>query len=376
MYQKTVQEWKHELVAEGAIFFPDTSGREWDRINESFAGYFMARQGSPGDAEAKRVRDRMAKELRKDGWTVWVEPRSVMGGSDTAEYPFSTMRKKEGVGRTMAQKTEGGDLLDDWKTFVEDFFPRNFKAFEPDPNDKPEGYADLVVKAIRAGDPTLVEDEIISNASDYLNQAQDQAFIECRAEFLKVFEDPEVSIEFDGDTEFDSIFNEIYVERRYMNALDLVRGLNLLVWNKKNQASLGWAAPNGPQDAVSEIGDNETLRNFFYDAEDLAGITVAQERELVVNGFDFDVQALIGGIIDAEELLRNMESPDEYGWVEVDESVVAFWDGLNGAGYFVYGKKRVKIDVAHLKDNSVGVDFGSYSLGDIFGGVDGSWRAK
>ena len=54
MSHKTADEWRSELVAEGAIFFPDTTGGEWNKINESFAGYFIAQKGSPGEAEVKR----------------------------------------------------------------------------------------------------------------------------------------------------------------------------------------------------------------------------------------------------------------------------------------------------------------------------------
>ena len=91
--------------------FPDDANPEWAKINESFAGYFIARSGSPGEAETKRIRDRVAKEMRKDGWTVWVEPRSVMGGSDTAEYSFSTMRKREAAGREMHLPRDSRDFL-------------------------------------------------------------------------------------------------------------------------------------------------------------------------------------------------------------------------------------------------------------------------
>ncbi len=108
---KTEEEWRRELVAQGAVFYGDAPNPEWAKINESLAGYFIARQGSPGEAEAKRTRDAMAKAMRKDGWTVWVEPRSVMGGSDTAEYPFSTMRKREvAAGRRI--KTDYGREYD------------------------------------------------------------------------------------------------------------------------------------------------------------------------------------------------------------------------------------------------------------------------
>jgi hypothetical protein len=267
----------------------------------------------------------------------------------------------------MIQKTGEGDLLDDWKTFVGDFLPRQFNAFELDSNDKPEGYADLVVKAIRTGDPTLVEDEIISNASDYLNQAQDQAFIECRAAFLKPFKDPEVSIEFDGDVEFDSVFNEIYEERQILNALDMVSGLNLLVWNKDMQFSLGWVGD--PQDTKTELQENPELDKF----DRLSGLSPKQFDELVVNGMDFDVQGIIGIVVDAAELLTAMIEDVPVWNLQGNPSVemiVAFWDGLNGAGYFVQSTPTI----AFYPGKPMNVDFGFYSLGDIFGGVDWTWH--
>ena len=96
----TEAEWRQALVAQGAIFFPDDGDPEWLKINEGFAGYFYARKGSILEAEVKRIRDRMAKDMRKDGWTVWVEPCYQVQGRDTFECSFSTMRKRDrAVGR-------------------------------------------------------------------------------------------------------------------------------------------------------------------------------------------------------------------------------------------------------------------------------------
>lgn len=103
----TEAEWRRELSERGAIFFPDDMpprNKEWDAINESVAGYFTTKMGSAGVDDIKRIRDRMAKEMRKDGWTVWVEPCSYVGGRNTDECSFSAMRKRNGVVGRMAKR--------------------------------------------------------------------------------------------------------------------------------------------------------------------------------------------------------------------------------------------------------------------------------
>ena len=301
------------------------------------------------------------------------------------------MRKREqGVGRNIyadfdaATKTssidnikERDEFLEEFVKFVKHFLPRNFKAFESDPNDDPRGYVDLVVKAIEKGDPTIVENEIVDGALYYLDEQMDGAYRECLKEFCKQFEDPDDILyeEIANDPEFDSIFNEIYEERQNINPLDVIHGLNLLVWNNGKEFHLGWSGD--PQDLDSELVVNPDLEGFFGLAEIIAGLTKNQEEDLVNNGFDYNITAFIGGIIDAEDLLRNMLNGETGGsndFVQVDETVVAFWDGWNGAGYFVRTEKRINLTLN--KNDSLRVDFGNYSLGDVFGTNEWTWKVR
>ena len=54
-----------------------------------------------------------------------------------------------------------------------------------------------------------------------------------------------------------------------------------------------------------------------------------------------------------------------------DETIVAFHNGLNGSGYYLPAP-NAKVGLNPKK--KMVVDFGSYSLGDVYGAADWTWR--
>lgn len=133
---------------------------------------------------------------------------------------------------------------------------------------------------------------------------------------------------------------------------------------------LGWVGD--PQDTDTEIEDNPDLKEFYQKA--IEYISAQQIKRIVDNGFDYDVLAFIGGIYEAEEILRAM-SEGVPARLHTRNVVVGVWDGLNGAGFFEYGSTYAHVEnIFGDKMNPIHVDKGSYSLGDIFGGVEWRWR--
>jgi hypothetical protein len=49
-------------------------------------------------------------------------------------------------------------------------------------------------------------------------------------------------------------------------------------------------------------------------------------------------------------------------------------DSMNGSGHYVLGSKYLDIDYKNLKNMANNVDYGNYSLGDVFGTGDWSWK--
>ncbi len=88
-YTHTKNEWKHALMQNGVSLFPDTP----ETTKEFIAGYTQAKIGSIYERrEAQKLRNKIVKEMRSDGWQTWTEPESHMGGTDTMEYAFSAAR--------------------------------------------------------------------------------------------------------------------------------------------------------------------------------------------------------------------------------------------------------------------------------------------
>jgi len=269
----------------------------------------------------------------------------------------------------MPKQSPDEEFRDDWKKFVGSFLPRKFQRY--DWNDTRDGPGDLakdVVNAIEKGDPFEFIDKLTDNALDYVSEQEYQAYKECLKEFSQEWENPEeVLDEMENYSYFQDDFNEIYEEREENNWWSLVSGLRLFVWNAENQVSLGWIEE--AQDAETEIAENEELRDFLF----LAGLTESEQWELIANGFDYDVQGMIGVITDAGDLLKAMIAPGEgYNMVgRGDEPLVAFHNGLVGSGYYLPAPDA-KVGLNPAK--KMVVDFGSYSLGDVYGAVDWTWH--
>jgi len=377
MTRKTVEEWRKILVAEGAVIFPDgvVRNKEWDKINESFAGEFQALQGSPAEAVAKRTRDRMAREMRADGWTVWVESRSVTGGSDTADYAFSTMRKREQVVGRQSWVSPDIEFQNDWKKFVEGFLPRKFDQFsQDDARDGPGRYLDLAIESIKRGDPFYLIDAINEDSRDYGYEEQYRSYQEAVKEFAKEWgEDPaDVKKGMDSDDIFREIFDEIYEDREQFNWDIFFGNEEILVWNSNDAVHTGWIGD--PQESTEEVKDNPELKKWAQYA--IRFISDKQIGTIIDNGFDYDVTMFIGGIVNVADVIKAMMSQEGRPVADhTGDVIVGAYDGLNGAGYFEHGTTRAHVGLVFGdKSNPVHIDWGSYSLGDVFGTNEWTWH--
>ena len=103
--KKTITEIKRELRADGMYLFPDATrvvGNLGTTIlppvnngKEYLAGYYQAKKGNVvQEKKAVSKRNAAAKFLRAQGFQVWTEPMSSMGGSSTSECYLSAARRK------------------------------------------------------------------------------------------------------------------------------------------------------------------------------------------------------------------------------------------------------------------------------------------
>jgi hypothetical protein len=82
---------KAALKANGMHLFPDDPLSPKDK--EYISGFYSAKMGNATqEKEALIRRNLVAKLLRLDGFQVWTEPRSHMGGTDTCEFYLSAAR--------------------------------------------------------------------------------------------------------------------------------------------------------------------------------------------------------------------------------------------------------------------------------------------
>jgi hypothetical protein len=269
----------------------------------------------------------------------------------------------------MARDSPDEEFRKEWKKFVKDFLPNKFDRYSyEDVRDGPEGYAKEVVNAIEKGDPFIFIDAITERSSDYFLEGRYSAYQNALKEFSKQWENPEVvKKEMQDYDYFQDDFDEIYDEREVNNWWILIEGLNLLVWNTENQFNLGWV--ESERDAKTEMELDPHLAEFYR----LSGLTEKRFEDLVANGYDYDVQGFIGEIIDASVLIQHMAGLSaSMTWKNRGgEKIVAFHNGLNGSGYFLPAPKaEVGLDASKKME----VDFGSYSLGDVFGTRDWTWR--
>jgi hypothetical protein len=271
----------------------------------------------------------------------------------------------------MSKLSPDEEFREDWKKFVRDFLPNRFKRYDINPSDDNRGYAALLVEALQKGDPGIFFDELYNNSIDYCSEQEYQAYQECKKEFSKEWEDPVmVANDMENYPYFRDDFNEIYEQREQDNWKDLVGGIDILVWNPKTSVHAGWVGD--PQDADDEIDENPSLKDWYQKA--LVYISAQQIRTIIDNGFDYDVELFIGGICDAADLLETLTEniPNIY---HASSVVVGAYDGLNGAGYFEHGSTNARLMlVIGDKKNPLNVDFGNYSLGDVFGTKEWTWR--
>jgi hypothetical protein len=256
----------------------------------------------------------------------------------------------------------------DWQEFVKDFLPKRFDRYSyEDTRDGPQGYAKEVVDAIEKGKPFQFADAVTERSADWVSEQKYSAYQEAAKEFAKRWEDLEDVLRGMRDYPyFQEDFDVIYDERERDNWWILIEGLELLVWNTDMQFSLGWS--DFPQDVATELKENPELDKF----DRLSGLSKEKFAELVNNGMDMDVQGFIGIIVDAGELLRAMAEGE---WTltrnRMDRMIVALHNGLEGSGYYVESSPTIALSI----EKPLRVDFGSYSLGDVYGARDWTWRA-
>jgi hypothetical protein len=73
----TKAEWEKEIKKIGGIFATIHGTPEWSNTKEGFMVAFEVVDNPKKGQLLKKTRDTLAKELRQDGWTVSVEPKST-----------------------------------------------------------------------------------------------------------------------------------------------------------------------------------------------------------------------------------------------------------------------------------------------------------
>ena len=265
----------------------------------------------------------------------------------------------------------------EWKKFLKDELPRKFDKY--DHNDTRDGPGHLLVtavNAIRTGDATAFFNTLDDQYMDWWGDQVYYSFKERMPEFIKYLrsvytwenqrdEEAELEeVEADEDHEYRLILEDMLLERMNDNWQVLLCNFPLFVWNVDNQVSLGWI--DAEQDAESELADNEELRNFLAQS----GLSEGEKWELIANGMSYDVQGIIGGIVDAGDILNAMVNGNTS--LQVDQTVVALHNGFEGSGYYIKPTGSIRIN----PKKKMNVDFGSYSLGDVFGTIDWFWWAR
>jgi hypothetical protein len=274
----------------------------------------------------------------------------------------------------MPRDTPDLEFRQEWMDFVKGFLPRKFNRFSyEDARDGPGSYMDLAIEAIRKGDPYILTDAINENSMDFASEQEYQAYQEALKEFANEWEDPDdVMKGMEADGSFRDIFNEIYEDREEFNWDIFFGNEEILVWNSKDAISAGWVGD--PQDASSEILANLELGEWAHKAIKFIGDK--QRENIINNGFDYDVTMFIGGLVGVEDVIRAMMSQDGKPVAfHTGDVIVGAYDGLNGAGYFEHGSTKAHVGLVFGdKKNPIHVDWGSYSLGDVFGTNEWKWH--
>ncbi len=276
--------------------------------------------------------------------------------------------------KTSSRDSPDIEFQEDWKKFVKDYLPRKFNRFEdiregPGPELKKK-----VVEAIRKGDPFIVIDYIDGINYETIYEPEYDAYHLVLKEFSELWENPsDVREGMERESVFQDQFNEIFEEREENNWWDLLQGMEVLVWNTKDSVHTGWVGD--PQDSYTEVKENPVLGEWAQKA--IRFISNQQINDIVVNGFDYDVTMFIGGIYDAANVLLAMvEMPTGVPMrMHTGDVIVGAYDGLNGAGFFEHSSTNAHVENTFGdKNNPIYVDFGSYSLGDVFGTEEWVWK--
>ena len=264
------------------------------------------------------------------------------------------------------------DFRHDWQEFVKGFLPRKFDRFShDDARDGPGAYLGLAIEAIRKGDPYILIDKIQENSMDFASDSEYSAYQEAVKEFAKEWENPtDIETGMQDYAYFRDDFNEIYEERERFNWEIFFGDETILVWNTKDAIHTGWMGD--PRESHIEAKKNPELKKWVEKAIQFVGDK--QIGNIINNGFDYDVTMFIGGLLGVQEVIKAMMdgTPTPFHTGDV---VVGAYDGLNGAGFFEHGITKWRMDVVFGdKNNPVHIDWGSYSLGDIFGTRDWVWH--
>lgn len=268
-------------------------------------------------------------------------------------------------------------ILADWKTYLKGELPNKFNKYSvEDTRDGPGNWLSAAVDYIEGRNKDFI-DTINDAGGDWWADQSYQSFKENMPGFLALlnekyeWETPQdrheelTEISSDENGDFRTVLDDMLMERMVDNWWLMLDNIPLLVYPVNDTHSLGWTdGENG--DVEYEMSQNPALKEFYL----ASGLDLAKFKELVANGFDYDVQGFIGGIVDAADLLK--AKIEDVGHIQVDQPIVAFHNGLNGSGYYVESKKPVSLDLK----KKLSVDWGSYSLGDVFGARDWTWRAR
>ncbi len=264
------------------------------------------------------------------------------------------------------------EFRNDWETFVKSFLPRKIRRFESeDARDGPGRYVKIAVEAIQKGDPGLLIDTIDEDFRDYGMDQEYAAYQEALKEFANEWENPnDVKQGMENEFWFRERFDEIYEEREEFNWGIFFGNEEILVWNSKDAISAGWVGD--PQEASREILGNPELEDWVKKA--LKFVSLKQISAIIDNGFDYDVTMFIGGLVGVEEVIKAMMSETPVAF-HTGDVIVGAYDGLNGAGYFEHGSTKAHVGLVFGdKTNPIHIDWGSYSLGDVFGTKEWTWR--
>lgn len=148
---------------------------------------------------------------------------------------------------------------------------------------------------------------------------------------------------------------ELTVENNMIyNIYDMIQGSIFLYDHKYEIAYMG--------------EDNDDYNKFVAEAIQY-GFSEEQANEVWINSSDGGVGG-VGILVDPEDLWNVKDNKP----ITIDGNVILYgYNNIEGSGYYILGNGIKTLKFKYINDLVDNIDYGSYSLGDVFGTNDWIW---